>query len=128
MAEKIIKSNLSIGIGCKRNTTETELLNALKTTLESNQLSMKDIDTISSIDLKQDEKGLIDLAQTLGKSVVFYSSEELSEISTPNRSSYVKKITGTFSVAEASAILSSVNRTLIVPKQKYKNITVAVAI
>ena len=128
MAEKFIAEELSIGLGCRKDTSEHDLFDAVETTLKRHGLSMKNISVLSSIDIKKDEAGLIRLSEILDKPIIFFSAEKLSEVSTPNKSLFVSKITGSPSVSEAAALLNSKQKKLIIPKQKYKNITVAVAV
>ena len=80
----------------------------------------------ATIDLKADEPVVRQL-QTEGHEVQFFRTEELAAVRVPNPSPTVQQHVGTPSVAEASAILASGGGTLIVPKMKGKDWTVAVA-
>jgi cobalt-precorrin 5A hydrolase len=131
MDKNRLKQEIAVGIGCKKGVTCKELLTALKQVFQNAEISGKfdftNIRILSSINIKQNELGLLDFSKLLNKELKFYSAEVLRSVEIPGKSEFVNKITGTYSVAEASAILSSKKKALIVPKQKFKNITIAVA-
>jgi len=118
---------LAIGIGCKRNTPENDIANALNEVLSSIDYNKDDIAILASISLKKDEQGLLELAKNIDKKIIFFESSVLNDIKVNNKSSFVKKITGTSSVSEAAAIKASNGGKLLVSKQKFKNVTIAVA-
>ena len=120
--------NLVIGIGCNRNTLCDEIYSFLCQILEKNFLSMKSIKNLASIDLKNDEKGLLELAKKIDVSIDFYGKDQLEKVKNINNpSEIVKKHVGVKSVCEAAAILSAKTKQLIIPKQKTKNVTIAIA-
>jgi cobalt-precorrin 5A hydrolase len=83
---------------------------------------------IASVDLKADEPGLNALGQELGLPLTFYHRETLQQADgIQNPSTMVHNHIGVPSVCEAAAILASKGGTLIVPKQKNPNVTVAIA-
>ncbi len=79
-----------------------------------------------TIDVKRDEP-VVKLLLKQHQDVEFYTAEELAQIAVPNPSNTVEKLVGTPSVSEAAAILGSGGGTLIMPKVKGKNWTLAVA-
>ena len=121
-------ASLIAGIGCNRNTDLSEIKGLLSDVLQKFRLSPHSLSGIASIDLKNDEAGLIALAKELNLPIYFFSKEDLEqvkEIQTP--SEMVKKHIGIRSVCEAAAILAANKGKLIVPKHFTKNVTVAVA-
>jgi len=54
---------LWIGIGCERNTSKELIENSLNNFLESGNLSQQSIAGIATIDIKKDEKGILELAE-----------------------------------------------------------------
>ena len=61
----------------------------------------------ATVDLKQDEQSLIDLVETNGWPIRFFSVESLDKVSVPTPSNAVKKEIGCASVAEAAALLAA---------------------
>jgi len=120
--------NLVAGIGCNRNTGMDEIEAFLRKVMKEFGLSFSSLKNIASIDIKKDEPGLIRLAENLKIPIDFYSKDDLNNvknIQTP--SSMVKKHIGVNSVCEAAAMLSAKRDSLIVPKQKSGNVTLAIA-
>jgi cobalt-precorrin 5A hydrolase len=121
-------ASLIAGIGCNRNTPMNEIKDLLDEVLKNHRLAGSSLSRIASIDLKTDEPGLLELAKTLGLPIDFFSREKLGQvkdIQTP--STLVENHIGVKSVCEAAAILASQMGTLIVPKHKTPNVTVAIA-
>jgi len=120
--------SLVVGIGCNRGTAAKEMLGFLKSVFNENALSLNSINGFATTQLKNDEKGLLDMARELGHPIKFYSRERLNSVENIlNPSKMVEKHIGVKSVCEAAAILASNNGDLIVPKMKKGNVTVAVA-
>ncbi len=120
--------SLAVGIGCNRGTSEKEIYEAVVTILEKHRLSLSCIRQFATITDKLAEPGLLAMAKRFGVTLSGYSRDRLSSItSVPNPSAMVEKHMGVKSVCEAAAILGAENGTLVVPKQKSGNLTVAVA-
>jgi len=119
---------LIAGVGCNRGTEAREILELISTTFKDNDLCVKSIKYISTIEDKKDEKGILDAARILGVPIFFASPLEINTIKVPNPSSIVKKHMGVSSVCEATALLKSTKKKLLVPKTKGLNVTLAVAL
>ena len=120
--------SLVAGIGCNRNTPTEEIKSLLDEVLNTHRLADSSLSRIATVDLKADEPGLLELSKTLNVPIDFFSREKLSQVKdirTP--STMVENYIGVKSVCEAAAILASQMGTLIVPKQKTPNVTVAIA-
>jgi cobalt-precorrin 5A hydrolase len=121
-------ASLVAGIGCNRNTAADEIRSLLEAVLATAGLSVLSLKGLASIDVKSDEKGLIELSREFDLPLVFFKRQELNQvIDIENPSTVVEKHVGVKSVCEAAALLAARNGTLIVPKQKTKNVTVAIA-
>lgn len=119
---------LTVGIGCRKGIKENEILEAVKTVFEEERLCFDAIKEICSIDLKKDEKGLVDFCNTYSFPFKTYTSDELKNVTvkcTP--SAFVEKVTGVNNVCEKSTLLEG-DKTLIVRKHIVGKVTVAVAI
>ncbi|MEK7879711.1 MAG: cobalt-precorrin 5A hydrolase [candidate division NC10 bacterium] len=119
--------SLVVGVGCNRNTEADEIRRVIADTLEAHGLSSKSVRNLASADLKQDEPGLLACANASGLTVEFFSRERLNAVEVPNPSEQVERFVGTKGVAEPAALLSAGAGSLLVPKVKSGNVTVAVA-
>jgi cobalt-precorrin 5A hydrolase len=120
--------SLTAGIGCNRNTDTDEIRYLLKKVMANARLSMSSLRCLASIDVKADEDGLISLSLERDLPLIFFKQHELNRVmNIENPSTVVEKHVGVKSVCEAAAILAARNGSLIVPKQKTKNVTVAIA-
>ena len=120
---KVIPKNIVIGIGCRRDTDSSLLQESLNDFIHKNNIDKKSIKEIGSIEVKKDEKGIIDLSEALEVPFKVLSKEDISKVDDLfEKSEWVKKSVGVYSVAEPVAhILSDGN--LIIEKNKYKGIT-----
>lgn len=125
----LVPENIVVGIGCRRFKSKEDILEAVHVSLANKGLNVQAVCKICSIDLKKDEKGLLDAAKALGADVQFFTAEELSKAEgITNSSEFVKKVTGVDNVCERAAITGSDNTELIMPKTKFDGVTVAFAI
>ena len=122
--------SLVLGIGCDRNTPLSTFKVGLAAFSEKFNLSLDSVSAIASIDLKADEVGLLQLSQEMQWPYHTYPADQLDGIEgieTP--SDYVKKVTGSNSVAEAAALKLSDTHKLVVAKWAFKlggfNMTIA---
>ncbi len=74
-AQPYLQPVYTVGMGCERGCSKEHLLEFLNQCLFEKGLTINDIVSINSIDIKADEQGLIDLAQSLGKSFQTYSAQ-----------------------------------------------------
>lgn len=119
--------NLVVGIGCNRGTPASAFTEALTELCEKHNLTMAAIRNLASIDLKDDEKGLLEFAKQNRYPIDFYNKEQLNQVPDLVASTAVFKATGAQGVAEPAAILSSASGQLIIGKQKWQDVTIAVA-
>jgi len=120
-------ASLFIG-GCNRNTPASEIRDLMNRVLDDRHLAPASIAGLASIDLKADEEGLLELAESLAQPLVFFSRDQLATVKdVPSPSTMVEKHVGVKSVCEAAAILASGNGQLIAPKQTTPNVTIAIA-
>jgi len=120
---------LWIGIGCERNTSKELIANSFNNLLESRNISKYSIAGLATVDIKKDEKGILELAKEKNLPIKFFSKEDLSKIIVPNPSNIVQKEIGTPSVAEASCLLAAEEGSkLLEEKRIFKNQSGAVTI
>jgi len=119
--------NLIIGIGCNSGTSVDEIEDAVINILKENNLSSLSICSIATIDKKGDEPGLIAFARKYSFEMNTFTPDELNAVKGILRSESVFKATGANAVAEPAALLASGTDKLLIPKQKIRNVTIAVA-
>lgn len=124
---QLYPQKLIAGIGCNRNTPADEIKNALNEACETSQISILSIKSLASIDLKQDEQGLLNFAGQSDYRIDFFNRDQLNAVDNVSVSALVLKATGAKGVAEPAAILAANGGKLIVKKMKWANVTVAIA-
>jgi cobalt-precorrin 5A hydrolase len=123
----LFPQNLVIGVGCKRGTPRDNLQNKLEQLLRSLNKLPDQIEAIASIDLKQDETGILEMAQEYDVPFVTYSADSLQEVDTvSSKSEFVAQITGVDNVCERAAIKHGPSGELIQKKIKMDGVTFAV--
>ena len=98
---------LWLGIGCERNTNKKFIQDSLNHLLHDNNISVLSIAGIATVDLKKDEKAILDIAKDNQWPIKFYTAKQLSKVSVPNPSQAVFDEICSYSVAEASCLNAS---------------------
>lgn len=125
----LIPRKLVLGIGFHRGISGDELINFVENICVQENIHIRAIKKIATIDKRIGEKGLIELSKKLDAEISFFSNEELKKVE--NRiviNKTVEKYHGVGNVSEASAILGSNFGTIIVPKKKGGIITLCIAL
>lgn len=121
---------LAIGIGCRRDTTQPEILQAIQTACEKIGKSMHDIACIASTVVKKDEQGLIAASKTLAVPLYFYENvpmQQMIDLYNLDISPFVTKQIGIGNVCEAAVLLASQSKKILLHKTKLTKVTVAIA-
>lgn len=135
-AQRYTQPLLVAGLGCNRGCPLERLLALLDQTLINHGLQRSELQGLASIELKQDESGLHELAEALQLPIHFYSAAVLREYGDrlSRKSEIVFRETGCYGVAEAAALAHAerlierrYRAELIVPKQKNTDATLAIA-
>ena len=122
----LLPKNLVLGMGCKKATPKEKLENAVEDFLKRNQKNPKSIKFISTIDIKMNELGILQLCKDNHFRLKYLSQEELAKVEKEfSYSSFVKKTVGVGNVCEACAVYAADNTKLICGKTKYEGITLA---
>ena len=123
---RLIPRKLHVGLGCRRGSTKEAIETAIRTVFRQHALDLRAIAGVSSIDLKQDEPGLLAACRENGWPVRFYPAEQLRAVpGTFTKSDFVSSVTGVDNVCERAACLGA--QTLLVQKTALRGVTVAVA-
>ena len=116
-----------LGIGCKRGTSAEALEAAFAAFCARHGLAAQTVTAAASIDLKQNEPGLLAFCQAHSWPVRFYSAAQLR--SAPGQftpSSFVQSVTGVDNVCERAAVLDA-GGSLFYPKFACNGVTFALA-
>jgi len=126
-----MESEYIIGIGCRRGVSSSEIESAVSDILLMNSIKKESVKSIASVNIKSDEKGLLEFAEKWNLEIDFFTKKQLATVQVPNPSQTVLKKIGTVSVCEAAAIFAGKQdpthlSELIAEKQKFSAVTVAV--
>lgn len=118
--------NLNLGIGCRKGKTEEEILEAVYSVFHENNLNIRGIKAIGTIELKQDEPGLIEACSRLNCSLKALTNEEVQSVQHMfKQSKFVDSKVGVTAVAEPCAYL--LGGEIIVQRVALNGVTVAVS-
>ena len=118
---------LVVGMGCQRETHPDILKEALMKALTKVNRTIEDVRLIVTVEDKKDEEGLYRLAERLNVPLKFISKELIKAVEDNfPKSEVVKKAIGIYGVAEPCAVLGGQRCRIILPKIKWKGVTVAI--
>ncbi|MBQ1316202.1 MAG: cobalt-precorrin 5A hydrolase [Lachnospiraceae bacterium] len=116
------------GIGCRRGKSAKELSAFLLKQLTALGIGAEELSAVSSIDLKKDETGILELASELGVPFLTFTAKELAAVpGTFSGSAFVLSKTGVDSVCERAAVRAFGGR-LIAGKSASDGMTCAIAV
>ena len=119
------EAGVIVGIGARRGVTCQEVSDAITAGLREAGIDLADVRIFASSRLKENEQGIIDTAEALGREIAFLDDETINGYTPPSRSEASRF--GIVGVAEPSALALSEKKDLILKKQKYGNVTIAIA-
>jgi precorrin-4 C11-methyltransferase len=119
---------LAVGIGCNRGTSSEEIIKSVQDTLRKVGLAEESVYCAATILDKANEAGLIEACKLSDWEMRVFNRDQIREVENlPNPSVNAFKALGVMGVAEPAALIASGAKRLLVEKQKYANVTVAVA-
>ena len=124
---RVIPKCIYLGIGCRRGIEAEAIRQAVHKAAEDNDIDLRAVKGIASIDLKKDEEGLLIFAGEMGIEPEFFTADELLTAEgnfTP--SEFVKGVTGVDNVCERAALMRADR--LIMKKTALNGVTVAAAV
>lgn len=124
---RLIPRILHLGLGCRKGTPKETIAQAVDRVFRENRLDFRAVCLAASIDLKQEEPGLLAFCRERELPVKFYSAAQLRAVPgefTP--SPFVRSVTGVDNVCERAALLGA--ERLLVKKTADCGVTVAVAV
>lgn len=124
---KLIRKNIILGIGCRKDTNSKKLSDFVSNVLLENNLDKRSVRLIASIDVKKNEKAILDLAKELNSKLKFYTKEEIMTVEEKYEgSAFVKATVGVSCVSEPVVDLSGGE--IIIEKIKNNGMTLTVGI
>lgn len=115
---KLVPRRITLGMGCRKNTETEKMIEEFSTFSALNNIHPAAIVKTGSLIIKKDEKCMIDLSKALCAEFNLFDVDEICTCDYMfDKSEFVKKNTGVYSVAQPSAYLLSGN----VISEKYKN-------
>ena len=133
-ANNYISPRYTLGFGCERHCPAEYLESLIHDCLQRAGITMDQIHSFNSIDLKADESAMIAIAEKYQRPFLTWTAAELNTVSErlKNPSQYVFDTVGVAGVAESSALLAGDQLTtssaeLLVEKQKNAKATCAIA-
>ena len=131
----LIPKTAYLGIGLKEGKPEKDIEKTAKECMEKAGITGLAVKRISSVDIKEKERGLHEYAEFLDCDTEFFTSEELESVAGEfTDSEFVKSITGVGNVCERSALLSAMrdgdetDAELIEKKFSLNGVTAAIAL
>lgn len=124
----LIPKVVIMGVGCKKGTPMEVIEQITGEAMRREKLCLKAICAVASIDLKAEEKGILDYCEKYHLKFYTYSSTVLSSVEGVfSASDFVKKTTGVDNICERSAVCASEGGQLLSRKYARNGVTVAFA-
>lgn len=115
---KLVPRRIALGMGCRKNTETEKMIEEFSIFSALNNIHPAAIVNTGSLIIKKDEKCMIDLSKAICAEFNLFDVDEICTCDYMfDKSEFVKKNTGVYSVAQPSAYLLSGN----VISEKYKN-------
>lgn len=127
-ALQLVPRVLTLGIGCRKGTSEAQLETAFQTFCSERGVLPEGIRSAASIDVKRDEPGLLAFCKGHGWAITFFSADTLAAAQGDfTASDFVRRTVGVDNVCERSACLCA-GGTLFEKKYAADGVTLALAI
>lgn len=123
---------LYLGIGCNRGTSCAAIEQAFRELCADADLHPQAFAGCASIDVKNDEEGLLQFAEKFKRDLCFFTREQLNAVTGVSYSPAVMAAVGAQGVAEPAALLAAgadgSSCRLLIEKRKWRDVTLAVAL
>ena len=118
-----------LGIGCRKGTSADAIEQTVQAALASKKLPWQAICGAASIDIKQNEPGLLLFCEKHGLPFRTFTAEQMQDAQGEfSRSAFVQQTVGVDNVCERAAVCAAQNGTLILHKFAQNGVTAAVAV
>ncbi|MFD3158434.1 cobalt-precorrin 5A hydrolase [Haloimpatiens sp. FM7330] len=124
---KLIRRDIVLGIGCRKNYDSEKMKGTVLKFLQENNIDYRSVKVVSTVEIKKNEKAIINLAQFLNADLKIFLVEEIRKIQHKYvGSNFVEKAIGIRAVCEPCVELSKAK--IIVEKQKCEGMTISIGI
>lgn len=122
---KLIRKNIVLGIGCRKNYDVDNMRNIVLEKLKEFYIDKRAVRIVASIDVKAEEKAIISLSDYLNAQFVTFTKEDIKTVEDMYEGSeFVEKNVGVKSVCEPSVKLSGGE--ILFPKMKINGMTLCI--
>ncbi len=122
------QKDIIIGIGCKKGISAEIVKKTIIDALQKVNRKIKDVRLLSTIDIKSEEPGLLQASKGLGIPLRVVSKSEIATCAKEHsKSTFVKEKIGVWAVCEPAALIAGRKTKLILTRQKYPGMTIAIA-
>jgi cobalt-precorrin 5A hydrolase len=122
------QKDIIVGIGCKKGIKSDAVKKSVMDALQKVNISLDRVRLFSTIDIKSGEVGLLQASQELGIPLRVVSASEIATCAKEyGKSDFVQEKIGVGAVCEPAALIAGRKTQLILTKQKYPGVTVAIA-
>jgi len=122
------RKDIIIGIGCKRGVDSKDVKEAINKAIMAADVSIERIRIAGTVDLKANETGLLKALEELDVPLRVVSRPEIDACAKDySKSDFVQEKIEIGGVCEPAALLSGRKTKLILRKQKYPGVTIAIA-
>ncbi|MCG4579957.1 cobalt-precorrin 5A hydrolase [Clostridium cochlearium] len=107
---KLIRKNIVLGIGCRKDYSKKAMENNVANTLREYNIDKRAIESIGTVEIKKEEEAIINLSQKLQVPMKIFTIDEIKEVHKDfEGSDFVEKTIGVRSVAEPCVKLQGGN-------------------
>lgn len=125
MILRLIRKNIVIGIGCRKNYDSKEMQKNVDMILEKYNIDIRSVKIIATVDVKKDEKAINDLSGFLKCELRIIGREEIANIQNKYRGSdFVEKTIGVRAVCEPCVEISGAR--LLTDKISCRGMTICI--
>ena len=122
------QKDIIIGIGCKKGISGEIVKESIIDALQRVNRKIDHVRLLSTIDIKSEEAGLLQVSEELGIPLRIVSKSEIATCAKEySKSNFVKEKIGVWAVCEPAALIAGRKTRLILTKQKYPGMTIAIA-
>lgn len=122
---RLIRRNIVLGIGCRKNVDSDKLLSFVFKTLKENNIDSRAVIKIGSVEIKKDEEAIKNLSKELNAEFITFSIDDIKRVQHHFKGSdFVEKSIGVRAVCEPSVLLF--DATMILEKHSFEGMTISI--